>query len=445
MQDVRAEALSILEKVETRHSYAGRLLDDKQRYRDWPAQQLAFLRQLVKGTLQWRGRIDALLEELVTGGMARLEPQLRNVLRLAAYQILYLDNIPAEVTVDQTVETVKGFGHKGMAGLANAVLRKVAARRETLRAEGKEAKTADEIAAACSHPLWIVQKWFEVLGPDETRALCEANNARWPLCLRTNTLKTDTPQLRRMLSESGLSITPAGFHPDCTLLMKLPAGMKLTELETFNQGMMQTQDESSTFIGALLDPKPGETVLDLCSAPGGKTVHMAALMQNQGRLLALDPFANRLRLVHENCQRLGISCVEIYRGDGRSFIPDAQVDAILVDAPCSGLGAIGRRSDMRWNKSEDDIPGLLELQMSLLEHAASLLAPGGRLVYSTCTTNPDENEGIVLAFLTTHPEFQKKEAPATFPRELLDEQGFFRSWPQRHKMGGAFGALLQRM
>lgn len=444
---VREKALQILRRVETQQSYVTPLLE--QATATVSERDRALLHQLVKGTLDWRGAVDAVLEPIVKGGLAALTPWVRNILRLGAYQILFLDRIPPQVAVNESVELAKRYSHRGAVGLVNAVLRKVVAQRHTGAAAAPSAGQSDDqdspgaIAAAYSHPEWLIRRWLAQLGAAQTIALCLADNRAWPLCLRTNTLKVDTDELRRRLQAEGVELRAARYHPDCTLVAHLPRGVRLHELAAYRDGLFQVQDESSAFVASLVDPQPGELIVDLCSAPGGKTTHLAALIGNQGRIIAVDPHGDRLRLVGENCARLGVINVETQIGDGRTVQIDQPADRVLVDAPCSGLGVLGRRSDARWNKSADDLPRLHALQLQLLEHAATLLKPGGRLVYSTCTVEPLENDDTVEEFLRAHAEFKALDArDAAIPDALVDSRGYYRTWPQRHNMGGAFGVAV---
>lgn len=440
--DTREQALHILYRVETGQAFATRLLDEE---RARAGDDMAFLEQLVKGTLDWRGRLDSILDGVVTGGSARLTPWIRNILRLAAYQIVYLDRVPPEIAVHQAVEAAKRHGHRGTTGLVNAVLRSLVHQMQegTLTREAEATDDPVSIAAAYSHPQWLVERWIRQIGVKETIALCAADNHVWPVCLRTNTLRTTTADLRDQLEAEGVSIRAAQWQFDCTLVVRLPRGVRLHDLTAYQEGMFAVQDESSAFVALLVDPQPGETLVDLCSAPGGKTMHLAALMGDQGRIIAVDPHLGKLGLVEENAARLGVAIVETRAEDGRTITLAQSADKVLVDAPCSGLGALGRHSDARWNKAAGDLAGLGVLQQQLLHHAASLVRPGGRLVYSTCSVDADENEGAVAAFLATHPEYERENAPHTIPTALTTN-GMLRTWPQRHGMGGAFGAVMTR-
>jgi len=451
-KSAREQALHILYRVETKGAYVSHLLAETTGSERGVAhsRDRALLEQLVKGTLDWRGRIDAVLGGVVKGGIGPLTPWIRTILRLGTYQILFLDRIPPEVAVHESVELAKRYGHRGTTALVNAVLRKVAAQARAgttpapVPADGQQDE-AEAIAATYSHPLWMVRRWIEQLGIEETIRLCTTNNRAWPLCLLTNTLKISTPDLRRALHAAGVDLHPAPYHPDCTIVDALPRDARLHELSAYRDGLFLVQDESSAFVARLVAPQPGEFVVDMCSAPGGKTANMALLMRNQGRILAVDLHSKRLSVVEANCERLGISIVETVSADGRSVRLDGAADRVLVDAPCSGLGVLGRRSDARWNKSEEDLPRLRALQQEILRQAATLPRVGGRLVYSTCTIDPEENEGIVREFLRDNPTYRAIETSDGLPSALVDEHGYYHTWPHRHGMGGAFGAAMVKV
>jgi 16S rRNA (cytosine967-C5)-methyltransferase len=441
--NAREQALNILYRIETQKSYSTQMLDNVSRDNTLDERDRALVHQLVKGTLERRGTLDHVLDSLVKSGVGKLTPWIRNILRLGTYQILFLTRIPVEAAVNESVNLARQHGHQGTIKLVNAVLRKVAAEGNALLLHSGS-NSVEELATVHSHPPWMVERWVRQWGIEETIALCTANNRAWPPCLRTNTLRATTAQLRQMLQAEGVAFEPARYYPDCTIITALPPDLRLHTLQAYRDGLFLVQDESFALIGELVDPQPHELVVDLCSAPGGKTTHLAALMHDQGRVVAVDPHAHRLQLVRENCQRLHVRIVETVEGDGRTVALNRLADRILIDAPCSGTGVLGRRSDARWNKSPDDIPRLHTLQFELLTHAATLLRPGGCLVYTTCSLEPEENEGTVEAFLQRCPGYRRVPVAGRIPPELVDQSGYYRTWPHRHGMGGAFGAILIR-
>jgi 16S rRNA (cytosine967-C5)-methyltransferase len=437
----REHALQILQRVQTQNAFATHLLDQVSHNPAISDHERALIHQLVKGTLVWRGRIDGILERFVARGTRELTPWILNILRMGAYQILFLDRTPPEVAVSESVNLARRYGHQGTASLVNAVLRRVAREAASLRAaEGGE--SVAEIASSYSYPPWLVARWVAQIGAEETVALCQAQNIAWPTSVRTNTLRVTTAELRLQLDAAGVRWQPAPFHAESTLITQLPEHVRLHELASFEAGLFQVQDASFALIGQLVDPQPGELVVDLCSAPGGKTTHLAELMQNQGQIIAADLHERRLALVRESCERLGVTIVETRAGDGRALQLDRLADRVLVDAPCSGTGVLGRRSDARWNKAEGDVSRLSRLQQELLDHAATLVRPGGRLVYVTCTLEAEENEAVVTAFLERNPSFAPLDLAGLLPPELISAEGYYRAWPHRHAIGGAFGAAL---
>lgn len=438
---VREYALEILHRVDTQKSYANLLLnsvpdDDSQQMRP-------FLTQLVKGTLEWRSRIDHRLQPLLQTPLEKMNPWVRNALRLGAYEVLFLDKVPKEVSVNEAVNLAKKYARgKSSGGLVNAVLRKIAA---TPHASGPEASPSiEDMAASLSHPQWLLTLWAEQLGLEEARKLCEANNSRWVRCIRANTLRISAADLRDELAKEGVECAPGRYDPDCLYVTATPKGLSLPRLSSFARGLFTIQDESSALVARLLGAAPGEFLIDLCSAPGGKAAASAAFMGDKGVIAAVDPHPNRLRLVNELCGRLGITSVHPLAADGRSVSFGSPADKILIDAPCSGLGTLGNKADLRWQKKEEDIGSLVHLQWELLEHAASLLREGGSMVYSSCTINRHENQDIVRHFLEAHDDFVLVPATEVLQDEVTTPEGFLQTIPHSHGIAGAFGALLMK-
>ena len=442
----RELALRCLCRVESDAAYAGRVLDGARLDSRMDQRETALLSQLVKGTLQRRGTVDAALEKYLKEGLQSLPLKIRNILRLGAYQIIFLDRIPAEVAVNEAVNLAKKQKERNLAGLVNAVLRTLVQNLPELMQSLAAAGSAEEIAVSGSHPLWLIERWISQIGAQETRALCAADNRIWPLQLRANTLRISAGDLLGRLRREGIKAVPGRYCSDCLSVENLAGNKKLHELESFKAGLFQVQDESSALISLLVGPQAGETVVDLCSAPGGKTTHLAQLMCNSGRLIAADVNRRRLKLVKESCRRLGISITEYAAADGRRLSLEFESDRVLVDAPCSGLGALGRKSDARWNKSPQMFADLAKLQLELLSNAARLVKKGGILVYSTCSIDLQEDEQLAEEFLSCNSGFRLRPPPADFSSfGMTTSQGYYRSWPQRHFIGGAFGAVFLRI
>lgn len=434
----RTKSLEILLKVDTQGSYTTSLLSEVSKDSNLDPRDQGLIHHIVKGTLQNRSGIDALLDPIVKGGIASLKAPIQNILRLTAYQILYLDRVPKEAAVFEAVELAKDYGSEGIAKLVNGVLRNL------IREDPKVSEFRD-LATRYSHPKWLVDRFVSQIGEMETESFLAYNNEKWPLTLRTNTVLTTPEELHKILATEEVEVTTGDYDPLSFVVTALPKKKKLHELSSYSDGLFQIQDESASLVPYLVAPKFDELVLDLCAAPGGKTVNLACLMKNSGEIIAADPSEKRLAIVKENCARQKITNVKFLVTDGLTIKADRPFDRILVDAPCSGFGVLGRRSDARWNKDPEEPARLHELQCALLSHAATLVRIGGTIVYSTCTLDLLENEESTSGFIKSHSNFRLVSAPDTVPRELITPDGYLKSWPHKHHIGGAFGAIFERM
>ncbi|HXX94549.1 MAG TPA: transcription antitermination factor NusB, partial [Planctomycetota bacterium] len=344
MRNVRALAAQVLRESERR--FVDEVLETE-RGAALSRRDRALLTTLVYGVTRWRRELDWLIDRCAQ----RVHPEIRQHLRVALFQIRHLDKIPRHAAVDEAVELAKGVSRKS-AGFVNAVLRKAA-----------DLPLPETLGVRTSHPDWLIERWRRRFAPRELESILASDNAVLPLSIRPNPLRATGPALL----EGDPAADPA-----------------------FTRGEFTIQDETSMKVAPLLDPRPGERVLDLCAAPGGKTTHLAELMGGRGRVVAVD-LPDRIGLVAESARRLGLQNVLLVAGDGARIAFREPFDAILLDAPCSNTGVLARRPDVRWRLREKDIAGAAEFQEALLENAARLLAPGGRLVYSTCSLEPEEN------------------------------------------------------
>ncbi len=462
-RDAREIALESLVRLETTGAYPKEFLNARLGASALTDADRNLARELVRGAVVWQGRIDHTLSRLLTRPLEGLPPPIRNILRIGAYQILFLEHIPAYAAVSESVRLARQHGHAGTAGLVNAVLRRVADRSEaySLRSAdvvAGEMDPVDRLAILWSHPAWMVRRWVDRLGPQETESLCRANNRIPPVILRHNGLKGPLQTLLDRLRAEGVRVRP---HPLQEGFLVVEEGWGLFRTPLFQEGWATVQDVSAGLAVHLLDPRPDETVLDLCAAPGGKTGFIAERMGDRGRVVALDRHAGRLRRLTENVRRLGLRSVETAALDASTFdagddlsIRCGAFDRALVDAPCSGLGVLARRPDIRWRRGPSDLRELAQAQLQLLSRGAASVRRGGVLVYSTCTTEPEENEGVVEAFLAAHPEFEVEPA-----RDCLDENRsagvspaiaavanlYVQTWSHRHDCDGAFAARLRRV
>ena len=400
------------------------------------ARDRRWTRELVYGMLRVRARLDAYLGERVRGGSARLDADLLDLLRLGAFQLLSMGSVPAYAAIAQTVELAKRRHGLGASKLANAVLRRLDRERDELHLP-TPSDPIDSLALVYSHPRWLVARWIARWGEEETRRLLEANNREAPLIVRPYHIVRE--QLEAMLESAGVRIDEVPLVRDSVLLS---GGLSsLTELGAFRQGLFHLQDAGATLVTQYACVPTGAVVADLCAAPGGKTIELS---RSASRVFASDISFGRLRRVLENARRLEIAHVSAYVADARQ--PALRpVDLVLVDAPCTGTGTFRRHPDARWRLKPSDVAVLGALQRAILRGAAQVVRPGGLLVYSTCSLEPEENDAQIESFLAENAGWRLEPPPeGTVPAGVLDA-GRLRVLPQRHGTDGAFAARLRRV
>jgi len=431
----REFALKILKRVE-QGAYADKMLESllpKSRLSDTDK---ALVRELVLGVTKWRRRLDWILKVYLVKGPHRLNPWIKNILRLGIYQILFLDRIPPWAAVDEAVKLAEKYGHEGTKRLVNGVLRRVAREGDNVEYPNVKTDPAIYLSVYYSHPLWTVRRWIERYGVAETVKLCEFNNANPKVFIRTNSLKTTPERLIGQLEAEGIKARPNQLLVE---FLELESAEGLFKTRCFLEGHFQVQDPGAGMASMLLDPRPGERVLDMCSAPGGKATHMAEMMRNEGLILALDKQKRRLRTLQENIKRLGVQIIQTKAEDALNFTSEP-FDRVLVDVPCSGSGTFCRRADARW-KMRERIEELTGLQLALLKKGAELLKPGGVLVYSTCSIEPEENDMVVERFLKENPGFTLEKAEKVLP-SIADQ--YVKIFPPRDGCDGSFAARIRR-
>ena len=382
--------------------------------------------ELAYGVVRWKATLDWLIARRVQKAP---NPRLQNLLRLGLYQIFWLERIPNHAAVHETVELAKQAGFHAQAGFVNAMLRGYLREFKAARDLLADLKT-NQPHIGFSHPEWLVARWQARWGDQKAAQLMEWNNSPPKTFARINLLKADPGKLLAQWREEGVDYDFVRRDwIEENLLFEIKSNRSLRELPSFQQGLFYVQDPSTLLAVRLLDPRPGESVLDLCAAPGGKLSFIAQLIGNEGRLVAHDTAPERLKLIEENCARLGVSCAEIVSAIPRSAIHDGRFHRVLVDAPCSNTGTMRRRVDLRWRIRPEEIERLRGLQLELLRQAAELLLPEGALVYSTCSLEPEENSGVVRQFLRERNEFKVE-----VERELV---------PFVNEVDGAYVALLK--
>ncbi len=403
--------------------------------------------ELVYGVLRRRGSLDFALRNFCKQPLAKLETRVLYLLRLGAYQILHLDRVPDRAAVHATVELARSQGLERATGFLNGILRSLTREREAIPRPDPQTAPLAALEHTCSLPEWLAQKWLKEFGAEEALALAMVMLAPAPFTLRANTLCIGRDELLTHLHQAGHAAEPTVYAPEGIHITARGAG----HLPGDREGWYQVQDEASMLIAHLLAPQPGERILDACSAPGGKTTHIAALADNRAQILALDLHPKRLDMVDYGSRRLGAEGIETRACDltqPPAFLEPASFDRILVDAPCSGLGVLRRNPEIRWRRTPEDVRELARLQQTILGHVAPLLRPGGVLLYSLCTFTPEETTGVLNSFLAAHPDFAIEDGRQNAPphwHDLFDSQGLLRTLPHRHGgMDAFFAARLRR-
>ena len=395
----REIALSLLKRVENDGAYPELILSSPPVTNLNPRDH-SFVRELVLGILRWKLRLDYTIDAYYAKSPQSLIPGIRNIIRLGLFQMMFMNSIPQWAAVNECVEIARaGYGQK-TAGLVNAILRQFGREGEPQ----PPGNPVDHIAIELSHPQWLVKRWIENYGYEKARLICQAGNEKHPLCIRVNPIKSDRDSLSSLLTNEGFACSVVETISGYIVVSK---GEGLFKTSFFHDGFFTVQDPSSGMASLLLAPQPGETVLDLCSAPGGKSTHCAELMHNEGHITSVDLHSSRIGLVKDASRRLGLTIIECVVGDAGEFGQENQrlYDRVLVDVPCTGTAVFSKRPDMKWRKTEEDIIRLSSYQYTLLEHSAGLVKTGGVIVYSTCSLEPEENEKVVEKFLNRHSEF----------------------------------------
>jgi 16S rRNA (cytosine967-C5)-methyltransferase len=399
--------------------------------------------EIATGTLRWQGAIDHVIEAYAGRPIARLDREIVAILRISAFQLLHLDRVPASAVVDDAVQMAKRAGKRSASGFVNALLRRIS--RERTRLPLPTEPPIELLSTTLSHPRWLAARWLDRYGVDAATAWAEFDNGPAPLTLRANTMKASRDDLASALRAAGVDTEPARFAPDG--LVVTGANPLLTPLA--HGGAFVVQDEASQLVGVYAEARPGERVLDACASPGGKTTQMAAAMGDRGVIVAADVRGRRVELLARTVGASGARSIRIVQADARQPPPFADTfDLVLIDAPCSGLGTIRRDPDVRWRRREADLAPLAAAQRDMLERLAATVRPGGRLVYATCSSEPDENDAVVAAFLDAHPEFERV-VPAPFERDpklraLLDANGALHTLPFRDRLEAFYAVSLKR-
>ncbi|PZV09833.1 MAG: 16S rRNA (cytosine(967)-C(5))-methyltransferase [Leptolyngbya sp.] len=397
--------------------------------------------ELVYGTVRRQRTLDTLITQLGKKSSDRQPPNLRLILHLGLYQLRYLTQVPPSAAVNTSVELAKKNGFAGLSGVVNGILRQYI----RLSASDPLQLPSDPIqrlAVLHSYPDWIVEVWRDQFGLEDTEKLCEWMNQPPRIDLRVNILRASVEQVEAAMQAVGVFVERSPVLPQALRLVNHAGAIR--NLPGFEEGWWMVQDWSAQLVSHCVNPQPGETVIDACAAPGGKTTHLAELMSDRGVVYAYDKTASRLKKVQQNCDRLGLHSIQIATADSRTLTHLAQADRVLVDAPCSGLGTLHRHADARWRQTPATVQDLATLQAELLNQAATWVKPHGILVYATCTLHPVENENQIQHFLTTHPDWKLQPISDLPASKFASSAGWIKVLPHQHAMDGFFMAQLSR-
>jgi len=437
----RGLAVKILNRVERTDAYLDKLINSELRSGELNDQDKGLLNELVTGVIRWQLKLDWVLNGFYRGNFPKADVNVKNAMRVSLYQLMFLDRIPHHAAVNEAVEFVKRLRNDRYAGIVNGVLRNIIRHLHEIRYPDRSESLEHHLSVFYAHPIWMVKRWLERYGEEQTEKLLIANNEKPPLTIRINKIKIQPAEFISLLEKEGFEYTPSTFL-DYYVQLKGASGMG--QLDLFRKGYFSIQDESAGLVGKLLDPQPYERIIDLCAAPGGKSMHVAELMNNTGEVIAVEKYPSRSDLIKNASDRLGLTNVKIVTEDANHF-DSAIADRVLVDVPCTGLGVLRKKPDIKLKRDVSDIPKLTEVQYSLLEKAASLTKPGGILVYSTCTIEPDENEAIVQRFLENNKNYSLDDPSPFLSKAFITGRKTIETLPHIHNMDGSFAARLKRL
>jgi 16S rRNA (cytosine967-C5)-methyltransferase len=444
----RSAAYDVLRKVSTgRLDLASAVADARQSLEDDRDRALAS--EIATGVQRWRASLDHLIATFSKRSLDRLDPEVVEILRLSIYQLLHLTRVPAAAVVNDAVSLTGRVGKRSAAGLVNAVLRTLSRRRQALplptadRHSSRE-QVLDYFSITLSHPRWLAARWYDRLGFEAAERWFQFNNRAAPLTLRANRLRVAPPQLAETLAAADVETVRGRYAPDALIVA---AGHPLRHPGS-ESGLFVVQDEASQLVTFLAGERRGSHVLDTCASPGGKTTALAASVAPEGKVVACDVRDRRMELLRRTVRASGAANVLLVQADLRFDLPFlASFDRVMVDAPCSGLGTLRRDPDIKWRRQDRDLAVLAESQRVMLRHAAAVVGPGGHLIYATCSSEPEENEEIVDAFLSESAQFEPVDARVvhpSLPADVVDERGHLRTLPHVHDLEAFFGAVLRR-
>ena len=439
----REEAYLILNNIIDKDAYSNIELRRRLNKSNLTKLDKALVTEIVNGTLRNLIYIDWVIKQFSKIKEEKIKSNVKNIIRSGIYQILFLDKIPDSAVCNESVELAKKYDNIGSSKFVNGLLRNVSRNKDNIGYPDKE-NLEEYLSIKYSHPKWLMEILIDHYGVDFTEELIKSNNEPPPLTIRVNRLKTHKQEVMDILESYDIKCDDGLFNEEALIIKGTSS---IEGIDIFKKGYFSVQDESSMLVSKVMNPKPGWMIMDVCSAPGGKAAHMAELMNNEGKIIARDIYKHKLELINKACERLGIKIVDTQLFDARnldeSYIRKA--DGVLVDAPCSGLGLLRRKPDLRWKKKPNDMDELHNLQYSILRSSSHYLKKGGVLVYSTCTLNKKENIDIVKRFLGDNEDFCLDSIEGLLPQNIYApnaKEGYIELYPNIHKTDGFFIARM---
>jgi 16S rRNA (cytosine967-C5)-methyltransferase len=425
--------------LEQSDSYLDKLLEYELANSDLKPLDRALLTELVNGVTRWQAKLDWVLTGFYHGEFVKCIMPVKNAMRIALYQILFLQKIPPFAAVNESVELVKRLKGMRSANLVNAILRNILHNVGNIRYPNRYEDLPRHLSVFYSHPFWMTKRWYDRYGAEATEELVKVNNERPKITLRLNLARCNREELLQFLDKQEIKYWESAL--DKERFLQVGSLSAVRDWKPFQEGWFTIQDPSASMVVKLANPQAGQLIYDVCAAPGGKATFAAELTNDAAKILAMDKYGGKLHLIEETAQRLGLKSITTQAQDIRHFKTKDLADLVLVDAPCSGLGTLAKKPDIKWKFDLTAFPPLVKTQREILTAAARLVKPGGTLVYSTCTIEPEENEKQIEWFLQQFPEFELDAAEKYIPAELCSN-GFLQTLPHKHNCDGAFGARL---
>ena len=448
MSDPREIALKVLNRVENGRKTLDKIFEEVVDPTVISGRDRALLNALVYGVLRWRGRLDFIISFFSTTRLNKIDPVILNILRIGLFQIIYMDRIPNSAAVDTSVRLAKAVAARWVSGFVNAILRNASTKLDSVVFPDKRRDSVYALTFEKSFPDWLITRWIDRYGLNATEMLCDAINSIPPITLRTNTLKTSRSELMQCLEAEVEQLQSTALAPDGISIFN--PKMPIAQFDAFKKGWFQVQDEAAQLVALLLDPRPGETILDACAGLGGKSGHIAQQMNNQGVLVAMDSDAEKLARLETQMHRLGITIVSTWHHNLNASpvkAHDETYDRILLDAPCTGLGVLRRNPDIKWNTSKKNLERFAQRQLKFLDNLAPLVKTAGVLVYVVCSVEPEETEAVINTFLANNPGYEIDRKLGKLPPEIssrVQSAAIIKTYPHYQHLDGFFMARLKR-